>query len=550
MESSENKFPWWKSGVVYQIYPLSFMDSNNDGIGDIKGIISKLDYLNNGSPDSLGIDVLWISPLYKSPMKDFGYDISDYRETDPVFGSMEDFRLLVSEVHKRNIKIIMDLVLNHTSDEHPWFIESGKNRDNPKRDWYIWHKNTGKRPNNWMSLIDITSGWWLDKNTDEYYLATWTRHQPELNWRNKEVRKEIYDMMRFWLDLGVDGFRLDVINCLIKDDQYRNNPYKLTFKYPNLDILKHIYDRNRPEVHEICRELRAVTDEYKDRMLVGEASVNDVKEAVSYHGKNSDELHLSFNINFINVKWSAESFYKRISTYYSLLPKDDWPTFFLSNHDIPRHYFRFKDGRNTEARARIAAALLLTLKGTPFLYYGEEIGMNCENIPRKQLQDPLGKRGWPFINGRDAERTPMQWDSSQYSGFSKITPWLPVNCDYKIKNAAALSNAKASILSFYKELIWLRKKSRALSIGEIQFLKDIPMGILAYKRYAENEEVFVFLNFLNKQLSFNIDTAANIGTDKQLHMLSATHRKKGEIIVLNRLEMEPYEVILAGTSYF
>lgn len=541
MNSSNHEYPWWKKGVIYQIYPRSFMDSNNDGIGDIKGIISKLDYLNNGTSDSLGVDALWISPVYKSPMKDFGYDVSDYKDIDPIFGTMDDFKLLLTEAHKRNIKIIMDLVLNHTSDNHPWFIESKKDKNNPKRDWYIWHKNHGRKPNNWIALMELKNGWWLDENTDEYYLALFTRHQPELNWRNKEVRKELYDMIRFWLDLGVDGFRLDVVNCFIKDDQFRNNPWKLSLDFLNPDIQKHIYDRNRPETHEICRELRGITDEYKDRMLVGEIYVNDTKEAVSYHGREADELHMAFNFNFIIQKWSARGFYNKINKYYKLLPEGAWPNFTLSNHDKPRHYFLFREGRNSDARAKIAAALIMTLKGTPFIYYGEEIGMSCEKIAKEHLQDPLGKRGWPLIMGRDAERTPMQWDSSKYSGFSEEKPWLPLNSDYMNKNVLLLSNDNNSILSFYKELIWLRKNTNALTAGEIEFIEKVPGHIIAYRRYLNAEEVYIFLNFSNKQIK------AVIGIDKETQLLAGSHRDNGVLINLNILELYPYEIIIAGT---
>lgn len=271
---------WWEKGVIYQIYPRSFMDTNNDGIGDIKGIISKLDYLNDGTSNSLGVDAIWISPIYKSPMKDFGYDISDYQGIDEIFGSLADFKALLKAAHQRNIKIVMDLVLNHTSDEHPWFIDASSRIDSPKRDWYIWHKNTDKKPNNWVSLFEMRNAWWLDNRTNEYYLGTFTRHQPELNLRNSEVKKEIYNMIRFWLDMGVDGFRLDVVNWFIKDDKFHNNPWKLSFN--PMDVQNHIYDRNRPEAHDICKEIRALIDEYEDRMLVGEIYTTDTSEAVSY----------------------------------------------------------------------------------------------------------------------------------------------------------------------------------------------------------------------------------------------------------------------------
>jgi len=531
--------PWWKKGVIYQIYPRSFMDSNNDGVGDIKGIISKLDYLNDGTENSLGIDAVWISPIYKSPMKDFGYDISDYGDIDAIFGSMDDFKLLLQEAHKRNIRIIMDLVINHTSDEHPWFIESRKSKDNPRRDWYIWHEDRGKKPNNWVCSFEMKNAWWFDNHTKEYYLGTFTRHQPELNWRNPDLRKAVYEMIGFWLDLGVDGFRMDVVNWYIKDDQYRNNPWKLSFN--PIDVQKHLYDRNRPETHDICKEIRVITDQYEDRMLVGEIYTNDAGEAVSYHGKGNDELHMAFNFSFLFQRWSARGFYKNITEYYNLLPADAWPNFTLSNHDQPRHYYRYRDGKYTDARAKVAAALLMTLRGTPFIYYGEEIGMTCEKIARKDLQDPLGKKGWPVIRGRDAERTPMQWDDSQYAGFSKAKPWLPVNSDYRHKNVNAQSKDKNSLLTFYKSLIWLRKRSNALSIGDLEFIDKEPGEVLIYKRKYGDEEVNVVLNFSKRHQAVNIDK------EGKERLLLGTHRNEGEEVSLNKLDIQPYEVLIIGS---
>lgn len=532
--------PWWKRGVVYQIYPRSFMDSNQDGIGDIQGIISKLDYLNDGTERSLGIDAVWISPIYKSPMKDFGYDISDYTDIDVIFGSKADFNQLLAEAHKRNIKVIMDLVINHTSDEHPWFIESRKSKDNPKRGWYIWHQNKGKKPNNWVASFEMKNAWWFDENTKEYYLGTFTRHQPELNWRNPEMKEAVYDMIRYWLDLGVDGFRMDVVNWYIKDDQFRNNPWRLSLN--PIDVQRHLYDRNRPETHEICKEIRTITDQYEDRMLVGEIYTNETREAVSYHGKENDELHMAFNFSFLFQKWSARGFYNNILEYYHALPADAWPNFTLSNHDQPRHYYRYRDGKYTDARARVAAALLMTLRGTPFIYYGEEIGMTCERIARKDIQDPLGKKGWPFIRGRDAERTPMQWDASPYAGFSAVRPWLPVNSDYRYKNVSAQSKEKDSLLAFYKALIWLRKGSNALSVGDIEFIEKDPKEVLIYKRKHRDEEVTVVLNFSKRQQKLHIDK------DGKEKMLFGTHRARGEEVFLNQLDIHPYEVLITGPS--
>ena len=353
---------WWKNGIIYQIYPLSFMDANNDGKGDLKGIISKLDYLNDGTEASLGIDAIWLSPIYPSTMYDFGYDITDYNGIDPTFGTLDDFKTLLEQAHKRGIKIIMDMVLVHTSDEHPWFMESRKDETNPRADWYIWHPGkNGRPPNNWFSYFDLKNGWRFDENRGEYYLALFSKHQPELNWRKPEVKKAIFDMLRYWLDMGVDGFRLDVAHGYIKDDQFRSNPYRL-----GVDYQKHIYDRNRPEAIEICKEIRAIMDEYDDKMVVGEVYMDDSSAAAKYYGENDDGLNMAFNFNFTFQPWNGKKIYKSIMDWYNNLPEDAWPDFTFSNHDNPRHAFRYRAGKWTDARMKVAVSLLLTLRGTPF----------------------------------------------------------------------------------------------------------------------------------------------------------------------------------------
>ena len=323
---------WWQSGVVYQIYPRSFMDSDGDGVGDLRGIVSKLDYLNDGTEKSLGIDAIWLSPIYPSPNKDFGYDISDYRDIDPLYGDMEDFKLLLREAHDRNIRIVMDLVINHTSDQHPWFIEACKSRDNPYHDWYLWHEGkNGKAPNNWFAFFDKKAWWWVDE-VRKFYLSTWCRYQPEVNWRNPGLKEAMFDVMRFWLELGVDGYRIDVINWFMKDEQFRSNPFRPQLSPP--DLQKHIYDRNRPETHDLCREIREVVDAFPDRFSVGEVYTTSVKDASSYYG-NGDELHLAFNFAFLFKKWGAANFLQEIEKWDSLLRDKGWPTYTLSNHDNP-----------------------------------------------------------------------------------------------------------------------------------------------------------------------------------------------------------------------
>ena len=531
---------WWQDGVIYQIYPRSFKDSNHDGIGDLKGIIAKLDYLNNGTPDSLGVDGLWISPFFRSPMKDFGYDISDYRDIDPLFGTLDDFKELLVEAHRRNIHIIVDLVLNHTSDQHPWFAESQQDRTNPKVDWYIWHPGkNGKPPNNWFSEFELQNAWWYHPKRKEFYLGTFTRNQPELNWRNPEVRKEMFDLVRYWLDMGVDGFRLDVINWFIKDDRFRSNPYTLK----SVDFQKHLYDRNRPESIDICRELRSITDQYQERMLVGEVYTDSSAIASSYCGNGNDALHMAFNFNFLFQPWDARKIYHSVIDWYDHLAPGAWPNFTFSNHDNLRHIYRYRKGRWTNARARVAATLLMTLRGTPFIYYGEEIGITGSNLHRKDAQDPLTKKAWPIKKfRRDMARTPMQWDASANAGFSAAAPWLPVDADYLTNNVAVQSGQPGSLLNFYKQLIWLRKEQPTLQSGEIKFLPEYLPSLLVYRRENKSGSILVILNFSGKavQLEQLPDKS------ESLRVLFGTHRKKGSTLMSSeRPVISAYEVIVA-----
>lgn len=491
---------WWQKAVIYQIYPRSFADSNDDGIGDIRGIINNLDYLNDGTTNSLGIDALWISPVFPSPMKDCGYDISDFRGIDPIFGSIKDLEDLIEESHNRGIKVLLDLVINHTSDQCPWFRESiDKNSD--KADWYIWHKGIkGKKPNNWICGLELKNAWWWHEQRQEFYLGTFTRFQPELNWRNPEVKKEIYNMIKYWLDKGVDGFRMDVVNWYIKDDQFRSNPLSLK-AFPDL-FQKHIYDRNRPETHEICKEIRDITDSYKDdKMLVGEIFTDDASIAASYHGKDNDELHMAFNFHFMYQPWKAYKFYLSIQRWYNALPEGAWPNFTLSNHDYFRHFSRYKKGNIGELRAKVAITMLLSLKGTPFLYYGEEIGMENTPVPKGKAMDPLER--FPLIPGRARARTPMQWSSQINAGFSKTPPWLPVNKNFLYKNVQNQADDPHSILNYYKKILWLRKKNEVLQSGKIEFLGDGKNGILSYKRILNQTEFIILLNFKNKSHIIN-----------------------------------------------
>jgi len=541
--TSKSHIPWWKEAVVYQIYPRSFKDSNGDGIGDLMGIIEKLDYLN-GKEDSLGIDAIWLSPIYPSPMFDFGYDISDYENIDPVFGDLEIFQTLLEECHKRNIKLIMDLVVNHTSHLHPWFLESRKSRENPKRNWYIWKDGKkGKPPNNWAAAFG-GSAWEWDEVTEQYYYHGFTVQQPDLNWRNPEVKEAIFKMIKFWLDLGVDGFRLDVVNYYFKDSLFRDNPRNFFMGLREYERQYHIYDRNRPETHEVLKEFRKLLDSYEgDRMSVGEVyqpPPGNAQLPASYYGENSDELHLAFNFSFLYSKWDPKSFQKIIEEQEKALKPKDWPNYTLSNHDQVRHFTKYKSGKDGIKRAKICAAMLLTLRGTPFLYYGEEIGMESDWIPRKFIQDPLGVRYWPLFVGRDRARQPMCWTDEIYGGFSKIQPWLPVSKNKNEINFSKQMQDPNSLLSFYKALIRLRRKEETLRRGSLRILFREQTHILSYLRIGEKDKILILLNFSDgeRRVFFGKE---NLNTELAKVLLS-THRKESETLNLGILSLEPYQV--------
>ncbi|TGL08099.1 alpha-glucosidase [Leptospira bouyouniensis] len=494
---------WWKEAVIYQIYPRSFQDSNGDGIGDLDGITERLDYLA-GSKDSLGIDAIWLSPVYPSPMFDFGYDISDYEEIDPVFGTIQSFKRLLKEAHKRGIRIIMDLVVNHTSHLHPWFVESRSSVNSPKRDWYIWKEpsNNGP-PNNWLGAFG-GSGWEYDKRTGEYYFHSFLKEQPDLNWRNPDVEDAIFRMMKYWLDMGVDGFRLDVVNLYVKDEFFRNNASYFMKGPRPYDKQVHTYDRDRPEMHGILRRMRKLLDSYSEkRMFVGEIMQDfpgNVLLPATYCGRN-DELHLAFNFMFLFSSWKAERFFQIVKDFESALGEDNWPNYTLSNHDFPRHITRYEKGEHTLDRARLAACMMLTLRGTPFLYYGEEIGMKRQKVPFNKIQDPVGKRYWPFHPGRDPERIPMPWDGSESTGFTNGTPWLPLYAEAKTVNVESQKQNPDSLFYTYKKLIQIRKDRKSLRKGKLKILLSADKQALYYRRREGKEETYIFLNFSSKPVS-------------------------------------------------
>ncbi|GAC1464622.1 MAG: alpha-amylase family glycosyl hydrolase [Ktedonobacteraceae bacterium] len=479
---------WWQTGVIYQVYPRSFLDSNEDGVGDIPGIVRKLDYLQ-----WLGVDALWLSPIYPSPMADFGYDITNYADVHPLFGTLDDLDTLLDQAHRRNLKVILDFVPNHTSDEHPWFQQSRESRTNEKRDWYIWRDPApdGGPPNNWASRFS-GSAWQFDERTRQYYLHMYDVKQPDLNWRNPMVRQAMYDVMRFWLDRGIDGFRVDALEVLLKDEQFRDNPINPEWKPgdPHRTRLREQYIVDQPGMHEIMLQMRAVAESYDQRVLIGELYL-PLERLMSYYGEQLDEIHLPFNFQFVNLPtWEVRAIRQAVDGYEAALPQGAWPNWVLGNHDRSRIASRV--GRE---QARLTQMLLLTLHGTPTCYYGEELGMQDITLPREMMQDPLA-RDHPEYS-RDPVRSPMQWDDSANAGFSPagVKPWLPVATDYQIFNIAAEQQDPYSFLMLTRALLDQRRSHHALTLGSYRSLEQENSACFVYLRQHQNQRYLVILNF-------------------------------------------------------
>jgi alpha-glucosidase len=480
-----DKHSWWQRGIIYQVYPRSFMDSNGDGIGDLEGTAGRLDYLA-----WLGVDAIWLSPIYPSPMADFGYDVADYTGIHPMFGTLADFDRLLAETHRRGLKMILDFVPNHSSDVHPWFLESRSSRDNPKRDWYIWRDPApdGGAPNNWLSHFG-GSGWEWDEATGQYYYHAFLKEQPDLNWRNPEVVAAMHDAMRFWLERGVDGFRVDVIWHLMKDDQFRDDPPNPGFEegmWPYQRLLP-VHTADRPEIHDVVAGLRSVVDEYDERVLIGEIYL-PIERLVTYYGEDLRGAHLPFNFQLILTAWDARDIGRLIEEYEAALPPSGWPNWVLGNHD--KHRIASRVGR---AQARVAAMLLLTLRGTPTLYYGDELGMCDVPIPPERVQDPFEQGGPGLGLGRDPERTPMQWSAAPNAGFTAGTPWLPLAEDFAAVNVEAERDDPGSMLSLYRALIELRRSEPALAVGTYAPL-TAEGAVLVYTRREGARRFLIALN--------------------------------------------------------
>jgi glycosidase len=486
LREGDGEAPWW-TGVIYQIYPRSFQDTTGNGIGDIAGITAHLPYL-----EDLGVDAIWISPFYPSPMADFGYDVADYTDVDPLFGTLGDLDDLLSQAHRRGLRVVIDWVPNHTSDRHPWFIESRSGPANPRRDWYVWRdpRPDGSPPNNWSSMFGGPA-WKWDEPTGQYYLHSFLEEQPDLNWRNEDVRHAMFDTIRFWLDRGVDGFRIDVAHFVMKDPMLRDQ----------LDPPARPRSMGHPDVHGVYRDLRTILDSYDgERFSVGEIHLADPEEWASYYGTDNDELHMPFNFSLVKTPWDAGAVRDRVEAIEAAVPDGGWPNYVLGNHDERRIA-----GRVGRDQARVAMMLLLTLRGTATLYYGDEIGMQDQEIPPDAQQDPFGHR--VPGEGRDGCRTPMQWDPGPAAGFStapEVDLWLPLNADWATTNVAVESDDVTSMLSLTRRLLALRTRMPALRSGEYRTIDGLPEGVYGYERALALDRIRVFLNFTNESRTFDL----------------------------------------------
>jgi alpha-glucosidase len=530
--------PWWQHAVFYEIYPRSFADSNNDGIGDLNGISSKMSYLHD-----LGVDAIWITPCYPSPQVDFGYDVSDYENIDPMYGTLADFDHMVAEGKKHSVRIIMDFVPNHTSDQHAWFLDSKSSRNSPHRDWYIWRdgKTPGQPPNNWISIFGGPA-WKFDPTTSQYYYHFFYAQQPDLNWRNPAVEKVMLDTTRWWYKRGVSGFRLDAVDALFEDSELKDNPLLEGTNAQGDPNMQNLYNDNFPEVHTELQKLRHVADE-SDAVLIGETWTSNVAQLDKYYGQGGNELQMPMDFMFTTVnKLSPPEFRAQIEAVNSA---HGWPVFVISNHDIVRSYNRYGDGKNDDAIAKLMGAFYLTLRGTAIMYYGEEIGMKNTDPTRKEdVKDPIGRTGWPKEKGRDGERTPMQWNTAPNAGFSKSTPWLPVPPTYVTHNVAAESEDPNSVYSLYKKVLALRHTNQALLDGTYTALNQQDPHVMSYLRSYKGKALLVALNMSDtpQKASFDLSHEGFSKTSLKVVISSAASAEGSEVT------LEPFGLLIAEVN--
>jgi len=531
---------WWQHAVFYELYPRSFADSNGDGIGDLNGITSKLDYLHD-----LGVDAIWITPCFPSPQVDFGYDVSDYENIDPMYGTLKDFDRLVVEAKKRNIRIILDFVVNHTSDQHKWFIDSKSSKTAEHRDWYIWRdgKGPGQPPNNWLSTFGL-SAWKLDPTTNQYYYHYFYPEQPDLNWRNPAVEKAMFDTTRFWYKRGVVGFRLDAVDSLYEDPNLTDDPVLPgtdKFGRPNMEEK---YNKKLPEIHGALKRLRKVADEY-DAVLIGETWTQNVGELKEYYGTRSDELQMPMDLMLTKLPLSAPVLRDHIA---GVDAAGGWPTYVITNHDIVRSYTRYGDGAHNDDIAKLMAGFYLTLRGTAIMYYGEEIGMSNNDPTRKEdVKDPIGVLGWPNEKGRDGERTPMQWNAGPNAGFTTGKPWLPVPDSAETHNVETERKDANSVLNFYRHLLNLRKTDPALGEGKYVALNGSDPKVMSYLRQYKENTVLVVLNMSStkQQPSFDLAAQGLAGVHATTLLENGAEAPQGEF---KAVSLRPYGVYVAKLS--
>jgi len=535
---NQQQYLWWQTGVIYQIYPRSFQDTTGNGVGDLPGIIRRLPYL----AETLGVDALWLSPFYPSPMKDFGYDVANYVDVHPEFGTLADFDELVTKAHSREMRVIIDLVPNHSSDQHPWFQESRSSRGNPKRDWYIWAEPLpdGSPPNNWLSVFG-GSAWEWDPRTEQYYLHSFLKEQPDLNWRNPEVQEAMFDVARFWLDRGVDGFRIDVAHYIMKDPEMRDNPPNPEVS-PSIhrplgeyDSQFHLHDKGHPDTHRIYREFRNLLDEYsagRERVAIGEIHIMDWEEWASYYGENLDEIHLPYNFSLLGIPWESEAVRRKVNQLEEVLQPGAWPNYVLGNHDEQRVASRVGPDQ-----ARAAAMLLLTLRGTPTIYYGDEIGMQDVEVPPERQLDPAGLNQPGKGQSRDRCRTPMQWNPGPWAGFSPPEaeePWLPLADDYRERNVLVQLEQPGSVLQFYRRMLAFRRSHPVLQTGTYRPWRDQPEDCFLYLRESPEDRYLICLNFSGQERKLEAPEL------KSARLLLSTHLERAGALDLP-LTLKPNE---------
>ncbi|MGY4876274.1 alpha-glucosidase family protein [Vreelandella aquamarina] len=521
---------WWRGGVIYQIYPRSFMDSHGDGIGDLNGITNKLDYVA-----SLNVDGIWLSPFFTSPMLDFGYDISNYRDVDPMFGTLEDFKTLLEKAHSLGLKVMIDQVISHTSDQHPWFQESRQNRHNPKADWFVWAdpKPDGTPPNNWLSIFGGPA-WTFDSRRQQYYLHNFLTSQPDVNFHNADARQAQLDNMRFWLDLGVDGFRLDTVNFYFHDKQLRANPpvpagESKTLGAPETNPYtwqRHVYDISRPENLGFLKELRALMDEYPGTTTVGEIGDDNPLERMAEYTAGGDKLHMAYTFDLLNKPHSA-AYLREVITRFQQLAGDAWPCWATSNHDVVRSATRWGAKEDPRAFPKVAMAMLLSLRGSVCLYQGEELGLPEADVSYDRIQDPYGKVLWPEFKGRDGCRTPMPWSNGLHAGFSVVEPWLPVDPRHLGLAVSHQQHDPQSVLSATAQLLAFRRQHTALFDGDMS-LVDVGEDLLGFLREAPEETVLCVFNLTGKPQTTRLPVAVR----KELTGHGFTTRLEGESLIL------------------